>query len=108
AYGAVARDFNQDGTLDIAAISFFPNFEKQPNESFFFLENDGRGNYKPHTFPQAGLGRWIVMDAGDIDQDGDEDIVLGSLAFEVIPDGGEVERWVNNGIPFVVLRNQVK
>lgn len=108
AYGAVARDFNQDGTLDIAAISFFPNFEKQPNESFLFLENDGLGNFRPHTFPQAGLGRWIVMDAGDIDRDGDEDIVLGSLAFEVIPDGGEVEKWVKNGIPFVVLRNQLK
>ncbi|MCB9292217.1 MAG: VCBS repeat-containing protein [Lewinellaceae bacterium] len=107
-YGAVARDFNQDGTLDIAAISFFPNFEKQPNESFLFLENDGLGNFRPHTFPQAGLGRWIVMDAGDIDRDGDEDIVLGSLAFEVIPDGGEVEKWVKNGIPFVVLRNQLK
>lgn len=108
AYGAVARDFNQDGALDIAAISFFPNFEKQPNESFLFLENDGQGNYQPHTFPQAGLGRWIVMDAGDIDRDGDEDIVLGSLAFEVIPDGGEVEKWVKNGIPFLVLRNQLK
>lgn len=108
AYGAIPRDFDRDGDLDIAAISFFPNFKNQPNESFVFLENAGDGNYRPYTFPLAGLGRWIVLDAGDIDGDGDEDIVLGSLAFEVIPDNGEVEKWVKNGIPFAVLRNQLR
>lgn len=107
AYGAIPRDFDQDGDLDIASVSFFPNFKNQPNESFVLLENDGQSNYQPYTFPQAGLGRWIVLDAGDIDRDGDEDIVLGSLAFEVIPDNGEVEQWVKYGIPFVVLRNQL-
>lgn len=107
AYGAIPRDFDQDGDLDIALVSFFPNFKNQTNESFVLLENDGKGHYRPYTFPQAGLGRWMVLDAGDIDQDGDEDIVLGSLAFEVIPDNGEVGRWVQNGIPFVVLRNQL-
>ena len=107
AYGALPHDFDQDGDLDIATVSFFPNFQNQPNESFIFLENDGRGGYRPYSFHQAGMGRWIVMDSGDIDQDGDEDIVLGSLAFEVIPDNGEVEGWVKNGIPFVVLRNQL-
>lgn len=108
AYGALPRDFDRDGDLDIAAVSFFPNFQNQPNESFVFLENQGRGAYRPYTFPQAGAGRWIVLDAGDIDHDGDEDIVLGSLAFEVIPDNGEVERWVKNGMPFVVLRNRLQ
>ena len=107
AYGALAEDFDQDGDLDIAAISFFPDFQKTPNESFIFLENTG-GEYKAYTFPQAGLGRWIVLDAGDIDQDGDLDITMGSLAFEVIPDNGEVGRWVENGIPFVLHRNQLK
>ena len=107
AYGALPRDFDLDGDMDIAAISFFPNFQNQPNESFLFLENDGQGGYLPHSFSQAGAGRWIVMAAGDIDRDEDKDIVLGSLAFEVIPDNGEVERWVKNGIPFVVLRNML-
>jgi hypothetical protein len=48
------------------------------------------------------------MDSADIDLDGDEDLVLGSLAFEVVPDGGEIEGWVQGGIPFVVLENRLK
>ena len=47
------------------------------------------------------------MDAGDIDHDGDEDIVLGNALFTL----GEVpmpiqERWVQNPISLYVLKNQ--
>jgi hypothetical protein len=30
------------------------------------------------TFPQCLVGRWLVMDAGDLDGDGDIDLALGS------------------------------
>ena len=48
------------------------------------------------------------MDCADRDRDGDLDLVLGSLAFEVIPDNGEVQKWVSNGIGYVVLENLTK
>jgi hypothetical protein len=48
------------------------------------------------------------MDAADADNDGDVDLVLGSLAFEVVPANGLLEQWTNDGIPFVVLKNQRK
>jgi len=105
AYGAHAHDLDLDGDLDIAAISFFPDFANDPTGGFIFLENEGGLKMKPYTFPQSTLGRWIVMDAGDLDNDGDIDLALGSLAFEVIPDNGEVEGWVQNGLPFLVLEN---
>jgi hypothetical protein len=105
AYGAVAADFDLDGDLDLAAISFFPDFEKKPANSFVFLENMGAMQLEASTFPAAGKGRWIVMDAGDLDGDGDADLALGSLAFEVIPPNGLPEQWVKDGIPFVVLEN---
>lgn len=108
AYKAIPRDFDQDGDLDIAAISFFPDFEQHPEQSFVYLENQGAGNYLSRTFPQANKGRWITMDAGDIDQDGDEDLLLGSLAFEVIPRTGILQDWIKDGIPFVVLENNLK
>jgi hypothetical protein len=109
AYGAVPADFDQDGDLDIAAISFFPDFEKMPEAAFLFLENQGDMTFSAKTFPGVEKGRWLVMDAGDLDADGDLDLVLGSLAFEVVPDTrGWVEQWKNDGIPFVVLENKLR
>ena len=37
-YKAIARDFDKDGDLDIAAISYFPDLKNQPQESFVYLE----------------------------------------------------------------------
>jgi hypothetical protein len=45
------------------------------------------------------------MDVGDFEGDGDKDIVIGSLAFETIPDVGLVAKWVKDGVPFVLLKN---
>ena len=108
AYKALPGDFDQDGDVDLAAISFFPDFSKALPSSFVYLENQGKLQFKGRTFPEANLGRWITMDSGDYDGDGDVDLVLGSLAFEVIPDRGEVRNWVERGVPFVVLENRGK
>ncbi|MEM6698346.1 MAG: VCBS repeat-containing protein [Bacteroidota bacterium] len=106
AYAAIPGDFDQDGDLDIAAISFFPDFTQNTRNSFVYLENQGDMQMKAYTFLTADKGRWIVMDSGDLDKDGDIDLVLGSLAFEVIPKMGLVEQWVQDGIPFVYLENK--
>lgn len=108
AYDAVMKDFDQDGDLDIAAISFFPDFVNQIDDGFVFLENTGGMNYKPHTFDQVEKGRWILMDARDYDNDGDDDLVLGSLVMQVVPDNGLVEKWSKGGIPFIILENKLK
>ncbi|MCB0698669.1 MAG: VCBS repeat-containing protein [Chitinophagales bacterium] len=108
AYAAVPNDYDMDGDIDIAAISFFPDYQAQPVESFVYYENDGNNNFSLSTFDNPTMGRWIVMDAADYDGDGDKDIVLGSLAFEVVPPNGLVERWVEQGIPFIVLENKLK
>ena len=82
AYKALGRDFDLDGDVDIAAISFFPNYKDSPLESFVLLENQGSSNgwdYKPVTFDKSLAGRWLSMDAADMDSDGDLDIVLGSV-----------------------------
>lgn len=108
AYGAIPEDYDQDGDIDIAAISFFPDYKGQPEESFVYYENDGTGNFTMSTIDNPTMGRWIVMDAGDYDGDGDKDIILGSLAFEVVPPNGLVEKWVKDGIPFIILQNTLK
>ncbi len=108
AYGAIPADFDQDGDLDMAAISFFPNYARSAQRGFVYLENQGNFRFKEYTFPEVTAGRWLVMDAGDVDQDGDVDIVLGSLSFEVVPPNGLLAQWVERGVPFVVLENTVR
>jgi hypothetical protein len=106
AYGAIPEDFDKDGDIDLAAISFFPDFQQQPEQSFLYLENQGNWEFEAFTFPEFLSGRWIVMDAGDPDQDGDTDLILGSLTFEVVPQMGLVDKWVEGGLPFILLQNQ--
>jgi hypothetical protein len=110
AYRALARDYDQDGDLDIAAISFFPDYLRTPEESFVYLQNDGQQNFTAYSFPQAVEGRWMVMDAGDLDGDGDLDLALGSFV-EFKPDGdttGLYNKWIENGPSIVLLENTFK
>lgn len=108
AYKAILHDFDQDGDQDMAAISFFPDFTAAPRNGFLYLENKGDWNMQATTFTEADQGRWISMDAGDMDRDGDWDIVLGSLAFETVPASELPEKWISSGPPFIVLENNLK
>ncbi len=79
-FKAIARDFDGDGDTDIAAISFFADYEKRPEESFVYLENKGAYHFVPYTVPGTQNGHWISMAAADIDGDGKTDIVLGNFS----------------------------
>ena len=106
AYKAVARDFDQDGDLDIAAVSFFPDYERTPSEGFVYLENLGNLTFESSTFTQADAGRWITLDAADLDQDGDQDIVLASFAALEVADYKQLnERWIASGPSLMILEN---
>lgn len=80
AFKAVASDFDLDGDLDLAAISFFADYVSQPYEGFLFFEQEGDLKFKVKTFPDSYVGRWLTMDVGDIDLDGDDDIILGNFS----------------------------
>jgi len=110
AYKAMVRDYDLDGDLDIAAISFFPDYLRYPEESFIFLENKGKSKFEDYSFPQASKGRWVVMDAGDMDSDGDVDLVLGSFVY-FLPQGdttGLGKRWLSDGSSVIVLENTIR
>ncbi len=109
AYRALARDYDEDGDLDIAACSFYPDYPSRPQESFVYLENQGGLKFSASTFAESLSGRWIGMDAADADGDGDIDIALASFV-----DGpGRVPEklsraWDENGAAAVFLENRLR
>jgi hypothetical protein len=99
-------DFDEDGDLGIAAIYFFPDYKTAPEESFVYLRKDGKNHFTASTFSGSARGRWMVMDTGDLDGDGDTDIVLGSCVFETNEDGKKYEsRWWDKGTALLILKN---
>jgi hypothetical protein len=110
AYKAIVQDYDLDGDLDIAAISFFPDYPRYPEESFIYLRNMGKLKFQDHSFPETSKGRWMVMDAGDMDADGDVDLVLGSFIY-FIPDGdttGLGKKWLSTSPSVIVLENTIR
>ena len=110
AYKAMPRDYDLDGDLDIAAISFFPDYASYPEESFVYLENKGNLKFEDFSFPESINGRWIVMDAEDMDGDGDIDLALGSFVY-FLPAGdttGLGQKWLSKGPSIVVLENTTR
>jgi hypothetical protein len=79
-YKALARDFDGDGDLDVATISFFADYARQPEEGFVYLENRGGLAFRPLTFPESRTGRWLTLEACDLDGDKKTDLLLGNFA----------------------------
>lgn len=102
---AIPRDFDNDGDIDLVSIALFPDNDKRPQEGFIYFENTGN-DFKQKTLNINHLGRWSVMDAADIDHDGDIDIVLGSHPVAKFPAGFD-QAW-KQGSGLVILRNKTK
>ena len=73
---ALADDFDQDGDMDIAAISYFPS---KPQDGFVYFENQGNLKFTAQTFANPRQDKWMLLEKADYDRDGDNDLLLGYL-----------------------------
>ena len=105
-YKAIARDYDNDGDLDIATISFFADYKNHPEEGFVYLENKGNMSFSPYSSVETQIGRWLTMEAGDINKDGRIDLILGN--FSVGPAMIKSAFDWKKGPPFIVLENTGK
>ena len=104
----IVKDLDNDGDLDLASIAFFPDYISHANESFIYWENRGNWVFERSTFRNVTEGRWMTMDANDIDADGDVDILLGNAFFTLgdVP-ADLIEKWKKRSLSVMVLENRL-
>ncbi|AZQ58520.1 hypothetical protein EJ994_06760 [Maribacter sp. MJ134] len=106
----VTNDFDEDGDLDIALLATFPDYEHKPKSSFVYLENldTEKFRFQDFTFEDANLGRWLLLDSGDVDQDGDEDIILSAFTYGFTPVPEYLaDIWDNSDTDIMILKNNL-
>lgn len=104
---AIASDFDQDGDIDIAAISFYDDPE-HPEDGFVFLENKGKMDFQPLVSTETGNGKWLTMEVCDFDKDGDDDIILGSYFHKALDITSIVMKSGTSLPQILILKNTTK
>jgi hypothetical protein len=101
ASGLEVGDFDDDGKLDVIAIAFFPDSNQAPRQDLVYFKQGENGVFKPFVLAEAPDFNWLTITQGDLDGDGDQDLVVGTFDFDQLYKP-PTESWR----PFVILRNQ--
>ncbi|MGB3150247.1 MAG: VCBS repeat-containing protein, partial [Maribacter sp.] len=78
---AMARDFDNDGDLDVVAASLFTDYEGESKveDAVVFLRNEGKLNFEASFLPNPSHANWLTMEVTDFNKDGLLDVILGAF-----------------------------
>jgi hypothetical protein len=97
AYGLRPADVDQDGDLDLFAVSAFNLWEDLEAQSFIWLENQGNMEYIKRNITNDPT-HLIVLEPGDFNKDGLMDFVTGGMyPYPPFDRMSRISLWINDG-----------
>ncbi|MBT8204649.1 MAG: VCBS repeat-containing protein [Eudoraea sp.] len=104
----ISGDYDQDGDLDFFLVATFPDYDREPLPSLVFLENKDSKTFDFIPKIKLGMpeGRWFLLTSGDVDSDGDEDVIVSSFTYAFTPVPEELKNhWDQTGTDLLILEN---
>lgn len=93
-----AADIDNDGDLDLFAVSAFNIWELPESNSFIWLENDGKMQFTIHEIARDP-SHLLTCEPGDFNNDGLVDVITGGMhTYPPYDRMARISLWINKGI----------
>jgi hypothetical protein len=92
-----AADIDNDGDIDLFAVSAFNIWDSPESYSFIWLENDGNMNFIKREITRNPT-HLLVCEPGDFNNDGLMDVITGGMhTYPPFDKMSRITLWINNG-----------